>query len=304
MGKKRLQSPSSINTYLQCPRKYFYIYKWKLPGSPSIHLVRGVVAHSALEKLYDLLPEVISDSYKKNLRVIAIELLKKFWKESESEFAQLKMTSQQLDTYFEETKDMLLTHLDLINDRLEFQMSKGLSFVEAFKKIKPVCEKEYKSWDFYVRGFIDVIEDVDGKIRLMDYKTSKKAKISDAYKLQLAIYAMLYELEHGVKPAEVGIYFLKFPKDQGGEMVLPVDEELIKHGKFMVEQIHASTDSDNIADYPKNQTPLCKWSTGQCDYYDYCFKGKPLPPEPLKSQWQIKKEKEEAEKKAKEASAN
>lgn len=292
-----MQSPSSINTYLQCPRKYFYVYKWKLPGSPSIHLVRGVVAHAALEHLYSVLPEVISDNYKANLKVIVTELLKKFWRENKSDFDELNMTPQQLDAYFEETKDMLIQHLSLIFEKLETQMSKGLSFSDAFRKIKPVCEKEYKSWDYYVRGFIDVIEDVDGKVRLMDYKTSKAAKISDAYKLQLAIYAMLYELEHGVKPSEVGIYFLKFPKSQGGEMTLKVDDELIKHGKFMIEQIHASTDSDNIIDYKKNETPLCKWSSGQCDYYDYCFNGKPLPPEPLKSQWEIQKEKEEAEKK-------
>ena len=155
----------------------------------------------------------------------------------------------------------------------------GLSFPEAFKKLTPVREKEYLDWDFYVKGFIDAVENVDGKIRLMDYKTSKRAKLSDEYKLQLAIYAMLYELEHKEKPHEVGIYFLKF-KGGEAEQVLPVDEELIKHAKFKVEQIHASTTTDNIGDFPLNKTPLCKWSTGQCDFYDYCYNGKEIPPLP------------------------
>ncbi|MCF7799349.1 PD-(D/E)XK nuclease family protein, partial [Candidatus Woesearchaeota archaeon] len=160
---------------------------------------------------------------------------------------------------------------------LETQMASGLSFPEAFKKLTPQREKEYLSWDFYVKGFIDAVETADGNIRLMDYKTSKRAKLSDEYKLQLAIYALLYELEHKEKPHEVGIYFLKF-KGVDAEQVLPVDEELIKHAKFKIEQIHMSTTTDNIADFPQNRSPLCKWSSGQCDFYDYCYNGKEIPP--------------------------
>lgn len=271
-----MQSPSSMNTYFQCPRKYYFIYKLKLPTKPSIHLVRGNVAHSALEKLYDILPEIIADNHKENLKTVVVELLRKFWIDAKEDFAKLAMSDQQLDAYYEETKQMLLNYISSFTEKLEVQIAKGDSFVEAFRKLTPVREKEYLSWEYYVKGFIDVIETADGKIRLMDYKTSKQAKLSDQYKLQLAIYAMLYELEHKEKPHEVGIYFLKF-KGRDGEITLPVDDELIEHAKFKVEQIHASTDSDAIADFPQNRTPLCKWSTGQCDFYEYCYEDKPVP---------------------------
>jgi len=276
-----MQSPSSMNTYFQCPRKYYFVYKLKLKTSPSIHLVRGSVAHLALEKLYDVLPEVIADNYKENLKTVATELLRKYWKEAKVDFDKLDMPEQQINMYFDETKQMLINHIEIINEKIETYMVDGMSFSEAFKKITPIREKEYLDWDYYVKGFIDVVENVNGKIRLMDYKTSKNAKMSDQYKLQLATYAMLYELEHHVKPHEVGIYFLKFPGAKG-EMVLPVDEELIKHAKFKVEQIHMSTVTDNIGDFPQNRTPLCKWSSGQCDFYDYCYSGKAIPelPEP------------------------
>ncbi len=279
MGKKRMQSPSSMNTYFQCPRKYYFIYKLKLPTKPSIHLVRGSVAHLALEKLYDILPEVIADNHKENLKTVIVELLRKYWLEAKDDFDKLSMSEQQLESYFEETKDMLLNYIARFTDKLEAHMFKGLSFVDAFKKLTPLREKEYLSWDYYVKGFIDVIEDDDGKIRLMDYKTSKRAQINDAYKLQLAVYALLYEMEHHKKPHEVGIYFLKY-KGADGEQVIPVDEELIKHAKFKIEQIHMSTTSDDIADYPLHKTPLCKWSSGQCDFYDYCYNGKEIPPLP------------------------
>lgn len=280
-----MQSPSSINTYFQCPRKYFYIYKLRIPGSPSIHLVRGSVAHLVLEKMYTLLPEVISDNYKANLSVIISEMLKKYWAESKEDFDKLDMSAQEIGMYFDETKKMLLKYLDSVTKKIDAEMEKGLTFPDAFRKLTPEVEKEYMSWDYYVKGFIDVIENVDEKIRLMDYKTSKRAKMTDQYKLQLAIYALLYKLKHGRLPDEVGIYFLKH-----GEMCLPVNDELIKHAEFKIEQIHASTDSDELVDYKKNQTPLCKWSSGQCDYYDYCFNGKKIPDEPLPSQWKKKEE--------------
>ncbi len=272
-----MQSPSSINVYLQCPRKYFYQYKLRMPTSPSIHLVRGSVAHLVLEKMYTILPDVIADNYASNLEIILKELLKKFWEEHHEEFAELNMTDQELMQYYRETEAMLLSYLQLYLKKLDEKISQGMTFVQAFHHLSPQVEAEYLSWDHYVKGFIDVIENWDDTVRLMDYKTSKSAKMTDAYKLQLAIYALLYKTKHGSLPDEVGIYFLK----HGQEMTLSVDEELIMHAQFHIEQIHMSTESDSITDYPKNETPLCKWSTGQCDFYSYCFEGKKIPEEPL-----------------------
>lgn len=273
----RLESPSSINTYLQCPRKYYFVYFLKMPTSPSIHLVRGNVAHLALEHIYQLLPEVIADNHRVNLQIIIVELLKRFWKEHKDDLDELKMNPQELQAYFDETKMMLLNYINQFVDKIDKQIAQGLDFPQAFRKLTPLVEKEYKSPEHNVRGFIDVIEHHDGIIRLMDYKTSKKAHITDAYKLQLAIYAMMYQVEHGVLPDQVGIYFLK-----EGEQVLPVNDELVMHAKFYIEQIHASTLTEDINDYPMKPSPLCKWSSGQCDFYDYCFRGKEIPKEPMK----------------------
>ncbi|MGM5481632.1 MAG: RecB family exonuclease [Nanobdellota archaeon] len=277
MGKRRMQSPTSINTYLQCPRKYFFQYKLKMPTFPSIHLVRGSVAHLALENFYSLVPEVIGDEYRKHLKTVLVQLLHKYWKEAKPEFDELDISQQQIDEYYHETVMMMGYHAELIVKRLDKLVSSGMSFSDAFRKIAPDVEAEYLSWDHYVKGFIDVVEDLDGKVRLMDYKTSKRNKLSDQYKLQLAIYAFLYKEKHGRLPDEVGIYFLKFP-GQEGELTLAADDELVKHAQFQVEQIHMSTTSDNIGDYPLHQSPLCNW----CDYYDYCFKDKTIPEKPVR----------------------
>src|SRR3989338_2430314 len=59
---RRIESPSSINTYRQCPRKYYYQYIMKLPVSDSIHTIRGHVVHSVLETFFVAGPDGLSSS--------------------------------------------------------------------------------------------------------------------------------------------------------------------------------------------------------------------------------------------------
>ncbi len=265
---RRIESPSSINLFKQCPRKYYYQYIEKLPTSTSIHLVRGNVVHSVLEDFFDI---DLNDARVQNFRSLHMRLFSlftRYWKKKEKELNELGLTEDELTAYFDESVMMLQNWFDRFKRKMEAKIKEGRSFVEAFNDLTPIREKRYESKDFRVMGFIDAIHKLDGKVVVVDYKTSKNDHVTDAYKLQLAIYALMYEEKHGVKPDFVGIDFIK-----GSERMLPVDDELIKHAKFEIEQIHASTESDNIEDYPMNPTPLCKWRTGQCDFYDICFGG-------------------------------
>ena len=45
-------SPSKINTYLKCPREFYYKYISKLPEKKTIHLFRGTLVHKVLEDLF------------------------------------------------------------------------------------------------------------------------------------------------------------------------------------------------------------------------------------------------------------
>jgi len=262
-----------MNTYYQCPRKYFYQYNLKLPRSKSIHLIRGSIAHNALENFFTINPDAISGSHNECLRMIILDMLKEEWKNSKSKLDELNMGEHELNMFYSETQDMLVNWTGQFMNKIDSLMSNGLSFSESFKKLTPQTEIRYMDDELMVQGYIDAIEDVDGKIRLMDYKTSKNAHISDEYRNQLAIYALLYEKRHGKRPDSVGIYFLK-----DTEHVLDVDDELINHAKFIIEQMHLLTDKmDDISDYPKKESGLCKWSSGQCDFYEYCFEGKEVP---------------------------
>jgi len=262
----RIQSPSSINTYKQCPRKYYYSYIEKIPGKLSIHLTRGKVVHSVLEHFFKInvskLPE---ENFMFVLKVFINDMLEQYWNKSGNELNTLGLTKQQLDFYHIETKDMVNNWYANFLRKLAVEM-KEHPIPKSFQRLTPRAEVEYKSTAYGVRGFIDAIHEKDDEVILMDYKTSKAAKISPEYRLQLALYAMMYRETHNRLPDKVGIDFLKF-----GEQHIDVDEELVNLAKFESELIHINTATTKKEEYPMKPGPLCKFSTGQCDYYEKCF---------------------------------
>ena len=95
---RRVESPSSINTYKQCPRKYYYQYIEKIPTGTSIHLIRGNICHSALEDFFDIDFEKLGvvEDYKKFLHSFIGALLLKHWQLKHKELDSLGLSESEL----------------------------------------------------------------------------------------------------------------------------------------------------------------------------------------------------------------
>lgn len=262
----RVQSPSSINTYKQCPRKYYYSYIEQLPPKPSIHLVRGKIVHSVLEHFFKVnvskLPE---DNALFVLKVFINDMIEQHWRKEHKELNALDLTKPQLEFYHIETRDMINNWYANFTKKITAEM-KTYPLPVSFGRLTPKTELEYSSENYGIRGFIDAVYEKDGNVILMDYKTSKTPKISREYRLQLALYALMYHETHNKMPDKVGIDFLKFH-----EQLMDVDDALISHAKFEAELIHMNTKTIKKEEYPMNPGPLCRFSTGECDFYEKCF---------------------------------
>jgi putative RecB family exonuclease len=263
---KRVQSPSSINTYKQCPRKYYYQYILKLPTKPSIHLIRGSIVHTVLEDFFKKIPLADVENYQNTIKTILQNNLVIEWKKNETKLKELKLTEEQLFFYFDETINMILNFAEIFNQKLNDKIKKGLNFSQAFKELCPISEEKFVSEKYQVMGYIDAIEKRDDGFYIMDYKTSKGNEINETYKLQLSIYTLLFYEKYNTLPKKVGIFFLK-----NNEKFIDASLDLVKNAEFEIEQIHLSTEADKKEDYPMKPSGLCKWSTGQCDFYEKCF---------------------------------
>jgi putative RecB family exonuclease len=267
----RLQSPSSILLYRQCPRKYFYKYIAKLPSPKSIHLVRGSIAHKVMEDVYDIdkqldINSIPDESFLITLKFILQEMFRKEWELRKDELAELGMDDSELNQYYNDTRVMINNFFHYMVDRMQVLQTKGFSVKQAFDVVKPRREVELHSKAHHVRGYADAIHKEGEKLVIIDYKTSRKLDITDDYRLQLGIYSMIFE-EIERLPDEVGIFFLK----HGQELRIPVTRALVEKARAECTAIHMNTRSKDIKHYPRHISGLCKWSTGQCEFYETCM---------------------------------
>ncbi len=267
----RVQSPSSIGCYKQCPRKYYYQYIAQLETKPNVHQVRGNIAHKVLEMFFDQdVGKLTLDSFELGLMEFMQDLLLKEWNRSGGQLKSMGLTPAQLQFYFEDTLLMLLNWLNHFVRKIYTMEG---SFQERFAKLTPIREELIASKSLQAKGIIDAIENYDGQVRIMDYKTSNHSN-EEEYRLQLAIYTLLYYEKHGKLPDKAGIYFLKDrPK------FIDVDQSLLELARTEIALMHRLTQSDHIRDYQRSPSKLCKWSTGQCDFYHVCRPFEPHPEE-------------------------
>ena len=275
----RVQSPSSIGCYKQCPRKYYYQYITKLETKPNVHQVRGNIAHKVLELFFDQdVSRLTLDSFELGLMEIMQDLLLREWTKAGSQLKSLGLTPAQLQFYSEDTLLMLLNWL---NHFVRKVYTLEGSFPERFAKLTPIREELIHNDALKAKGIIDAIETHDGQVRIMDYKTSNHSN-EEEYRLQLAIYTLLYYEKNGRMPDKAGIYFLKDrPK------YIEVDQSLLELARKEIELIHRHTQSDHVREYPRTPSKLCKWSTGQCEFFDVCRPFEPHPEETFISEAEL-----------------
>ncbi|MBI2564937.1 PD-(D/E)XK nuclease family protein [Candidatus Woesearchaeota archaeon] len=262
--QKRVQSPSSIKTYKLCPRKYYYSYIRKLATIPTIHLVRGQITHKVLENFFNInVNELSEETFENQLKIEVQKLLVQHWKDSSSVIDALNLSSNQKIFYFEETMLMLFNWVDGFIRKLK---SRPEPVQEAFQVLTPKREINLVSSERSVRGIIDAVQEIDGKVHILDYKTSSTFDLNE-HKLQLAIYALLYQEKYGKLPDKLGVYYLKV-----GEQFINIDQSLLDMADKEIKLMHEKTKSQDIKDYPKNIGSWCKWSAGKCDFYENCIK--------------------------------
>lgn len=265
---KRVESASSINTFKQCKRKYYYQYIVKLPTSSSIHQVRGNIAHSTLESFYDInVQEFTEENYVQKFQEAIQRLFLYHWNLQQPELKKIELTTDQEMFYFEETMLMLMNWCNHFLQKIsETMKEKNIGVQEALNYLTPIREQEYSSDKLYIRGFIDAIHHYDDQVHIIDYKTNSDFEVKEGIKLQLALYSLMYHEKHGKLPDKLGVFFLRHKLK-----LMNVDQEMLESALRDIQLIHTHTSStEKIEDYPQIPGKLCKWSSGQCDFFDEC----------------------------------
>jgi len=160
-----------------------------------------------------------------------LDLFEKNWHKQKNEIQKLGLDGKTIDEFYSESQTMLLGWLE--------------RYVKKRCR-RPKTEIKLFSKTHKAMGIIDAVFTDNGRILLVDYKTSKKNEITQDIKVQLAIYALLYREKFGKMPDIVAIDFLKHQEERR----FRANEKLIEYAAQICSDIHKKTISNNEKDYP------------------------------------------------------
>jgi ATP-dependent exoDNAse (exonuclease V) beta subunit len=167
----------------------------------------------------------------KMMKRTLLDLFEKNWQKQKNEIQKLRLDDKTIREFYIESQQMLLGWLKRY---LRKRHSRPKTEIKLFSKTHKVM------------GIIDAIFTDNGRILLLDYKTSKKNEITQDIKVQLAIYALLYKENYGKMPDIVAIDFLKHQEEKR----FRANKKLIQYAAQICSDIRKKTISDNEKDYP------------------------------------------------------
>jgi len=229
----RYLSPTSINAYLACPRKFYLRYVKKLKTKPSIHLIRGSIVHKVIEYFNRTVGPDARNLTDTQVIVRLLKLFQKEWTAAQSRLDSLNLPADELKAFHDESQIMLINY--------------GYWF-HGHRAPKPLStESRYYSKNVGLMGIVDAVYRFGDRDILVDYKTSRKAEISSDTERQAAVYALLFEDKHGRPPEAIWIHFVKFNQEP---LSIQVDDLLLEYGRIVVESVRGKITSTTESDYP------------------------------------------------------
>jgi putative RecB family exonuclease len=269
-------SPTSINTYIACPRSYYFKYIKSIRQPLSKYMLRGTHVHSIIESVFKL-------KSPKGLSKFVNDELDKVW---HMKGAQDISGEEEIAKFKEETKAMLDTFVQILEIKIKGLMLEGVckNEVHAWNTIKPRSQEEYlKIPEIGLGGKVDAIHQCEWgetkkTVYIIDYKTSKlyNFQVSKDYILQGKLYCLMYWKKYGEMPTHVGFNYIRY----GETMNFIVDEKILKETEEFVIDIRKKTLSEDIKDYPCT----CGCKTDMCKLYDVDEKGNVINKEEKKNE--------------------
>jgi CRISPR/Cas system-associated exonuclease Cas4 (RecB family) len=242
---KKWLNPTAINTYLRCPRKFYYKYVLKLKSKPKKCFLVGKTVHDAPEKFFKHNIYSKAKTYS-DLRKGITDLLARKWVSSKEEIESLGLSQKERDETYLEAYKIALTWLD---DFLK----------DPDKDLSPLVEHKLFNHKHQIWCILDIIMHPNTtRAEIRDYKSSKKAKLTDDVKLQLAIQSLCYTDKFGKFPTKLGVHFIRYPRSASNPIYLQPSNELHQWALKKAAIVRAGATTTEIKDYPCTCGGWCK----------------------------------------------
>ncbi|TKG97345.1 PD-(D/E)XK nuclease family protein [Puteibacter caeruleilacunae] len=289
-------SPSALNSYLDCRLRFYFRYVAGLTEpdelSPEMGAdVFGKVFHYVLEKFYQKIPngkveKIHIDTFLKNTLALDNLLHQAIGREYFNHAASDKKQNRQQDLL---GRNKVIFGVLKKTIRRVLQRDKELCPFEIISVEENVLGKlKVNGRDITMGGFIDRVDRVDGKLRIVDYKTgSDKLDFKDVESLfdrdgydrrkaafQTLMYAWLYQQNHPdaklIHPAiyqirdlyaeEFNPHIRSYVDDWQNSGYASVKQEFEEMITGLIEEIFDPSVPFNQVDVSKNKCSFCPYN--------------------------------------------
>jgi len=254
-------SYTQLAAYSNCPYQYRFAHILKIPRQGKAPFSFGKTMHLTLQKLFELVKE------KRGLG--QTDLFAKAEKDEKKQGKAEIDFNEVIDLYKESWID---DWYESKEQKEEYRKKGKESLKEFYKKYKDNwpnvlhLEKGFNikislNSDLYtIRGVIDRIDEVEGKLKIVDYKTGRaKEKLGMGEKEQLLIYQMAIKDLFKQEINSLAFYYLE--KNLEVEF-LGSNEEIVKIKEKIIETITKIKKGEFL---PKS-SKLCRF----CDFFNIC----------------------------------
>jgi putative RecB family exonuclease len=264
-------SPSRAGDFLSCGLLYRFRTIDRLPERPGLAAFRGTLVHEVLDRLYDLpAPERTVDEAG---RILALALSDLLEDEPEAAFALVEDADWPADeppTVPEAATDQLLADATVLLDRyFVLEDPRGIEPTHREQLVEVALDP-----DLLLRGYVDRMDETDGRLRVVDYKTGRAPgqQWEQQAMFQLRFYALVVHRATGRIPGRLQLLYLG-----NGEVLTyqPDEDDLDRFERKLHAIWKAITRAADTGDWRPNRSARCKW----CSFQQMCpeFGGTPPP---------------------------
>ena len=247
--KRAFSFTGDLKVYETCPRQYEFFREYDFTPSRSAVIFFGLLVHQTIEEIHR--------------RVL------------DGQFATLNET--RIRELFERT----FTFLSLSDVRPIGAVAKESAFAQVMhyflqnqEEMQRVIETEVDvsvEKDRYIlTGKVDLLLGGDGRLELLDFKTSPRPVHSPAllasYERQLCTYAHILETRYGKRPDRLLLYWTAEPRKQDAFMEFPYQPERVAAAGTYFDQVVAKILQKDFTIQAPPEPNICK----ECDFRRYC----------------------------------
>ncbi len=233
-------SPSALTSYIRNPIDFYYKYVLAIKETDVVEETiaantLGTVIHNTLETFYKPLENTFLT--KEEIQKMKTNIDRELQYQFKQEYSQLDITQGKNLLIFEVAKRYI--HNFLTSEEKLLNNAAQLKILSIESNLKTQIKIPELDFPIYIKGKVDRIDELDGKVRVIDYKTGKVNKgeivlmnweeITEDYKYSKAIQILAYGyMQQNENPAAEGFQagIISFKNLQEGFMRFGTKESI------------------------------------------------------------------------------